>query len=110
MNHGETAGMAAKERKERKGERLLLCDPCTAIRQHHAFLTRFPVRRFTGKIGSQGNDCQGNGKKRFFRFIPLTIIPLTSLRLFPSAVFHPRFGCGWPRCVLLRLNHFLVLC
>jgi hypothetical protein len=31
--------------------------------------------------------------------IPLTIIPLTSLRPCPSSVghLHVHFGCGWPR-------------
>ena len=34
--------------------------------------------------------------------IPLTIIPLTSLRPCPSSVghLHVHFGCGWPRWVI----------
>jgi hypothetical protein len=34
------------------------------------------------------------------RVIPLTIIPLTSLRPCPSFIahLHVRFGCGFPRC------------
>jgi hypothetical protein len=39
-------------------------DLCPEIRQNHAFATTLPAGRFTGKIQSQGNDCQGNGKKR----------------------------------------------
>jgi hypothetical protein len=33
-------------------------------------------------------------EKNVFRIIPLTIIPLTSPRPFPSAIRHLRLGCG----------------
>ncbi len=39
--------------------------------------------------------------------IPLTIIPLTFLRLCPSSSghLHVRFGCGRPRCTAIRQKH-----
>jgi hypothetical protein len=45
---------------------------------------------------------KGMGKS-VFSFIPLTTIPLTSLRPFPSSILHPRFGCGF---AALRLGDF----
>jgi hypothetical protein len=45
----------------------------------------------------RGMFVKGMGKS-VFRFIPLTTIPLTALRPFPSSILHPRFSCGWPRC------------
>jgi hypothetical protein len=57
---------------------------CAATCQHRGYPGRFPSRHFKAKSQSQGNGCQGNGK-RLYRII-LTIIPLTFLRRFPTAI------------------------
>jgi hypothetical protein len=44
----------------------------------------------------RGMFVKGMGKSGF-GIIPLTVIPLPSLRPFPSAIRHPRFVCGGPR-------------
>ena len=57
-----------------------------------------------GRFEVRGMIVKGMGKS-VVRFIPLTVIPLTSLWLFPSANFHARFGCGWP-CWAIRGKNF----
>jgi hypothetical protein len=43
---------------------------------------------FSGKLQSQRNVCQGNGRS-VFRIIPLTNIPLAPHRFLPSSILHP---------------------
>jgi len=61
---------------------------CNAIRQHRAYPGRSPIGHFTEKMQSQGNKCQGNGKKRFQDYSPDNhspdICPAFSIRHPPS--------------------------
>jgi hypothetical protein len=44
--------------------------------------------------GPKSGECLSREWKSVFRIIPLTIIPLTSLRAFPVLLL--RITCGWP--------------
>jgi hypothetical protein len=64
-----------------------LCILSPSIRHLGACAGRFPIRHFTAKIQSQGNGCQGNGKKRFQNDSDnhfLDISPAFSIRHRPS--------------------------
>ena len=100
--------LAAKERKEHRDKNL--CCFFFALQSvritHSRKDSQSTLLREKSKV--RGMIVKGMGKS-VFRFIPLTIIPLTSLRHFPSAIFHPPFGCGWPGwdlCDLLRQFSF----
>ena len=91
--------------------------PSSATVRNQATSTSFPGCRFTPTPPGQGK-VRGiivRGMKRsVLRIIPLTNIPLTSLRRFPSSIVPIRPGCGLPRwdlCDLLWLIQFwLRLC
>jgi hypothetical protein len=65
------------------------CDRQAGIRHHRACPEILPIRYFTGKSQSQGNGCQGNGKKRFQNHSPdshsLDMSPAFSIRHPPSS-------------------------
>jgi hypothetical protein len=65
---------------------------------------KIPGPPFSGKIQSQGNVCQRNGKGAS-RIIPLTDIPLTPLRFLPSSILHSPASL-WFRLAALGLPRF----
>jgi hypothetical protein len=102
-----------KEHKELKEKKLMtfrLCVLCTTVRKNHAIPTRFlpqknakstEIRTYGVFIFVRGMSVRGMEEGLVWT-IPLTIIPLTSLRPCPSSVghLHVHLGCGWPRWVI----------
>jgi hypothetical protein len=87
------------------------------MKQENAFargLRRLTQMKIFG-TGGNGENREVRGmfvkgmERSVLRIIPLTIIPLTFLRAFPSAILPLLFGCGWPSWPPSRLNQLPAL-